>query len=87
MLVSPLCSHFPPRYRRFSNALYGVVRMLDRTKNERACVGITEFEWLDLSKIERRLIHLYRLLDEREQLQLRRMSEVLAINPKESANS
>jgi len=61
--------------------------MLDRTKNERACVGITEFEWLDLSKIERRLIHLYRLLDEREQLQLRRMSEVLAINPKESANS
>ena len=61
--------------------------MLDRTKNERACVGITEFEWLGLSKIERRLIHLYRRLNERERLQLRRMSEVLATNPEETAGS
>ena len=61
--------------------------MLDRTKHERACVGITEFEWLGLSKIERRLIHLYRRLNERERLQLRRMSEVLATNPEETAGS
>ena len=61
--------------------------MLDRTKHERACVGITEFEWLGLSKVERRLIHLYRLLNEQEQLQLQRMSEVLATNPEETAGS
>lgn len=61
--------------------------MLDRTKNERACVGNTEFEWLGLSKIERRLIHLYRLLNENEQVQLRRMSEVLVTNPEEISES
>ena len=61
--------------------------MLDRTKTEDESAGNTEFEWLDLSKIERRLIRLYRLLNEQEQLQLRRMSQVLATNPKETAPS
>jgi hypothetical protein len=61
--------------------------MLDRTSNERACTEITEFEWLGLTKIERRLIGLYRRLSEQEQLQLRRLSEVLATKPEESASS
>ncbi|URM27362.1 hypothetical protein LLY42_26660 [Pseudomonas frederiksbergensis] len=61
--------------------------MLDRTNNERVCVGIPEFEWLGLTQIERRLIRLYRLLSEQEQLQLRRLSEVLATNPEEPADS
>ncbi|VVN92923.1 hypothetical protein [Pseudomonas fluorescens] len=61
--------------------------MLDRTKNEFTTVGITEFEWLGLTKIERRLIRLYRLLSEQEQVQLRRLSEVLATNPEESVGS
>lgn len=61
--------------------------MLDRTKTEPISGGITDLEWLDLSKIERRLIRLYRLLNEQEQLQLRRMSQVLATNPKEPARS
>ena len=61
--------------------------MLDRTKTELVSVETNEFEWLDLSKIERRLIRLYRLLNEQEQLQLRRMSQVLAANPEELVNN
>lgn len=61
--------------------------MLDRMNNERVCVGIPEFEWLSLTKIERRLIRLYRLLSEQEQLQLRRLSEVLATDSDEPASS
>lgn len=61
--------------------------MLGRTKIELVSVEINEFEWLDLSKIERRFIRLYRLLNEQEQLQLWRMSQVLATNPKEPASS
>ncbi|MCP1500630.1 hypothetical protein J2Y86_005337 [Pseudomonas migulae] len=61
--------------------------MLDRTKNDGVYVGIPEFEWLSLTKIERRLIRLYRLLSEQEQLQLRRMSELLASNPEETVGS
>jgi hypothetical protein len=61
--------------------------MLDRTKTEPISVESNEFEWRDLSKIERRLIRLYRLLNEQEQLQLRRMSQVLATNPKDPASS
>ena len=57
--------------------------MLDRTKDELGNVDTTEFEWIGLTKIERRLIRLYRLLSEKEQVQLRRMSEVLAIHPEE----
>lgn len=61
--------------------------MLDRTNNERACVGMTEFEWPGLTKMELRLIRLYRLLGEREQVQLRRLSEILATNPDQPATS
>ncbi|MHC8315717.1 hypothetical protein [Pseudomonas sp. LB3P31] len=61
--------------------------MLDRTKTEPITVQTNEFEWVDLSKIERRLIRLYRLLNEQEQLQLRRMSQVLATNPNEPARN
>lgn len=61
--------------------------MLDRTNNELVNVSTTEFEWLSLTKIERRLIRLYRLLSEREQVHLRRMSEVLATHPEESDNN
>ncbi|MFJ2464583.1 hypothetical protein [Pseudomonas sp. NPDC087615] len=53
--------------------------MLDRKKKELVCVSYHEFDWLGLTSIERRLIGLYRLLSEQEQLQLRRLSEVLAI--------
>lgn len=61
--------------------------MLDRTSNERACVESTEFEWSGLTKIERRLIGLYRRLSEQEQLQLRRLSEVMATKPEEPVSS
>ena len=61
--------------------------MLDRTKTEPISVETSEFEWLNLTKIERRLIRLYRLLSEREQVHLRRMSEVLATHPEESAGN
>lgn len=61
--------------------------MLDRVKKEPVCVDFAGFEWHNLSKAERRLIGLYRSLNDKEQGQLRRLSEVLAINPEESANS
>ena len=61
--------------------------MLDRTNNERVCVAVPELEWLGLTKMERRLIRLYRLLSEREQNQLRRLSEVLAANSEEAVSS
>jgi hypothetical protein len=61
--------------------------MLDRNTTEPACHGFNEFEWLGLSQIERRLIGLYRQLSEQEQLQVRRLSEVLAANPREPADS
>ena len=60
--------------------------MLDRTKNELGSVGTTEFEWLNLTKIEGQLIRLYRLLSEQEQVHLRRMSEVLATHPEDAAS-
>ena len=59
--------------------------MLDRTNNERACAGITEFEWLGLTKIERRLVGLYRQLTEQDRKQLWRLTETLATNPEEPA--
>ena len=57
--------------------------MLDRTKKDHPSVGFGEFEWLGLTSFERRLIGLYRLLSEQEQLQLRRLSEVLATKPED----
>lgn len=59
--------------------------MLDRTTNERDRVGMTEFEWPGLTKIERRLIELYRRLGELDQQQVRRVTEILITNPKGSA--
>ena len=61
--------------------------MLDRTKNERLCVGVRDVEWLSLTKMERRLIRLYRQLSEQEQGHLRRISEVLATHPEEPTAS
>lgn len=61
--------------------------MLDRKKNELGNIGTTEFEWSNLTKLERRLIRLYRMLNEKEQLHLRRMSEVLATHPEEPIGS
>lgn len=61
--------------------------MLDRERNELGNAGTTEFEWINLTKIERRLIRLYRMLNEKEQVHLRRMSEVLATHPEESIGS
>lgn len=60
--------------------------MLDRTTNELGSVGTAEFEWLSLTKIERQLIRLYRLLSEQEQVHLRRMSEVLATHPEDAVS-
>lgn len=61
--------------------------MLDRERNELGNTGSTEFEWINLTKIERRLIRLYRMLNEKEQVHLRRMSEVLATHPEEPVGS
>ena len=61
--------------------------MLDRKKNDLGSIGTTEFEWTNLTKIERRLIRLYRLLNEKEQIYLRRMSEVLATHPEDPVGS
>jgi hypothetical protein len=61
--------------------------MLDRKKNDLGSTGTTEFEWTNLTKIERRLIRLYRMLNEKEQVHLRRMSEVLATHPEEPVGS
>lgn len=61
--------------------------MLDRMNNERICVDIPEFEQLGLTKTERRLIRLYRLLSEHEQMQFRRLSELLATTPEESVGN
>lgn len=61
--------------------------MLGCTKTERASVEATEFEWLDLSNIERRLIDMYRLLTEEDRKQLRRLTEALVTTQDELAAS
>jgi hypothetical protein len=61
--------------------------MLDRIKAESARVESSEFEWLGMSGVERRLISLFRQLSEQEQSQLRRLFEVLATNPEQSDGS
>jgi hypothetical protein len=57
--------------------------MLDRIKKEPARVMSFEPDWLGMTGVERRLIDLYRRLNEQEQKQLRRLFEVLATNPDE----
>lgn len=61
--------------------------MLDRIKVEPARVESSEFEWLGMSGVERRLIKLFRQLSEQEQNQLRRLFEVLATYPEQSDGS
>lgn len=56
--------------------------MLDRKKNDQTSFDTTEFD-TELTTIERRLIDLYRRLSHVEQQQVRRVAEILAINPKE----
>ena len=57
--------------------------MLDRAKIDNGHVQTIEFEWPTLSKIERRLIGLYRQLTEEDRKQLRRLTEALATIPEE----
>ena len=57
--------------------------MLDRKKNDHAAFDYTESEIVGLTPIELRLIALYRKLSRVEQQQVRRLAEILAINPKE----
>lgn len=59
--------------------------MLDRAKIDKGHVQTVEFEWKALSKIERRLVILYRQLTEEDQRQLRRLTEALATIPEETA--
>lgn len=57
--------------------------MLDRKKNDQDALKNAESETAVLTDIERRLIDLYRRLSRVEQQQVRRVAEILAINPKE----
>ncbi|MCP1489345.1 hypothetical protein J3D48_005658 [Pseudomonas fluorescens] len=57
--------------------------MLDRVTIDNGHVQTVEFEWQDLSKIERRLVGLYRQLTEEDRKQLRRLTEALATIPEE----
>lgn len=59
--------------------------MLDRAKIDNGHVQAVEFEWHAISKIERRLIGLYRQLSEEDRKQLRRLTEALATIPDEPA--
>jgi hypothetical protein len=59
--------------------------MLDRKKNDQINLELAGSEVAVLTDIERRLIDLYRRLSRVEQQQVRRVAEILAINPKESA--
>lgn len=57
--------------------------MLDRKMNDYTAFEKTEFDTSGLTNIERRLIDLYRRLSQVEQQQVRRVAEILAVNPKE----
>lgn len=57
--------------------------MLDRAEIDNGHVQIIDVEWHTLSKIERRLVGLYRQLTEEDRKQLRRLTEALATIPKE----
>jgi hypothetical protein len=57
--------------------------MLDRKKNDHVEFENFELEAAGLTSIERRLIDLYRRLTQVEQQQVRRLAEIMAINPKE----
>lgn len=57
--------------------------MLDSTKVGNLFPETVEFEWHALTKIERRLIQVYRRLSDQERKQLKRLTELLAENPEE----
>lgn len=57
--------------------------MLDRKKNDHTAFENTGSDTTGLTNIERRLIDLYRRLSQVEQKQVRRVAEILAVNPKE----
>jgi hypothetical protein len=57
--------------------------MLDNTKVGNLFPETVEFEWHSLTKIERRLIQVFRRLNEQERKQLKRLTELLAENPEE----
>lgn len=58
--------------------------MLDRTNADVGYVEIAASARYELSHIERRLIGFYRQLSQRDQEQLRRLTEALMINPDQS---
>lgn len=55
--------------------------MLDRSKFEGSYNETGEFDWQALTKLERRLIRLYRRMSGEDQKRVRRMSEVLSEVP------
>jgi hypothetical protein len=57
--------------------------MLDRAEIDNGHVQTIDVEWYTLSKIERRLVGLYRQLTEEDRKQLRRLTEALATIPEE----
>lgn len=59
--------------------------MLDRAKIDNGQIQAVEFDWHNLSIIERRLVGLYRQLTEEDRKQLRRLTEALATIPEEPA--
>lgn len=61
--------------------------MLDDVKNGSDKVQSDEYEWNSLTKIERKLIRLYRQLCEQDRKQLRRVTETLSSNPEEQASN
>ncbi|AKA83904.1 hypothetical protein VO64_3358 [Pseudomonas synxantha] len=58
--------------------------MLDRTNADVGYVEIVASARYELSHIERRLIGFYRQLSQRDQEQLRRLTEALISNPDQS---
>lgn len=59
--------------------------MLDHVQNESGPVRTAELESQELSRMERNLIKLYRLLSEQDQLQMKRVIEALTTNPEDPA--
>ena len=55
--------------------------MLDRTNADVGYVEVAAFARYELSQIERRLIGLFRKMNDRDQKQLRRLAEALINNP------
>ena len=58
--------------------------MLDRTNADAGYVEIAASTRYELSHIERRLIGFYRQLSQRDQEQLRRLTDALISNPDQS---